>query len=109
MLLKENAMVRQKSLMALLLGGAFLCAWTAWADDQEAEARMRRDVTFLASDECEGRGPGTKGIDKAAEYIAAEFRKSGLKPAGVDGGYFQPFKIHGASKLEGDSRAILKG
>ena len=32
---------------------------------------MRRYVTFLVSDECEGRGVETKGIDKAAAYIAA--------------------------------------
>ncbi|MBI3410672.1 MAG: M28 family peptidase [Planctomycetes bacterium] len=102
-------MVRRKSMLALLLGCAFLFTWTAWANDQEVEARMRRDITFLASDECEGRGPGTLGIDKAADYIAAEFRKSGLKPAGADGGFFQPFNIYGASELEGASRVTLKG
>lgn len=104
-----TAMLRRRTRLALLLGCAFLFTWTAWANDQEVEARMRRDITFLASDECEGRGPGTLGIDKAADYIAAEFRKAGLKPAGAQGGYFQPFDIHGASELEGASRAMLQG
>src|SRR5437588_708678 len=40
---------------------------------KESEARIKRDLGFLASDECEGRGPTTKGIDKAADYIAGEF------------------------------------
>jgi Peptidase family M28/PDZ domain/PA domain len=62
----------------------------------ESEARLRRDVTYLASDECEGRGVTTEGIRKAADYIAGEFRKAGLKPGGVDGTYFQPFSIPGA-------------
>jgi hypothetical protein len=74
----------------------------------ESEARMRRDITFLASDECEGRGPGTRGIDKAADYIVEQFKKAGLKPGGVDGSYFQPFTIN-ASVLEDPARLALTG
>src|SRR5262249_34980224 len=59
--------------------------------------RMRSDLTFLASAECEGRGPGTEGINKAADYIADAFRKAGLKGAMPDGSFFQPFTIKGAS------------
>ncbi len=73
-----------------------------------AEARMRRDITFLASDQCEGRGPGTRGIDKAADYIADQFRKAGLKPGGKDGSYFQPFTIK-ASVLDEPARLTLTG
>src|SRR6476620_6125719 len=62
-------------------------------------ANMKRDLLYLASDECEGRGPGTKGIDKAADYIAKQFTAAGLKPGGKDG-YFQPFTISGFAKLE---------
>src|SRR5690242_13617643 len=69
----------------------------------QSEARLRRDVTFLASDECEGRGPGTRGIDRAADHIAGQFKQAGLKPGGADGGYFQPFTIDGAV-LEGPAR-----
>ena len=55
--------------------------------------RMQKDIFFLASPECEGRGVGTKGIDKAADYIAAAFQKAGLKPAMKDGSFFQPFTV----------------
>jgi hypothetical protein len=72
-----------------------------------AEARLRRDITFLASDECEGRGPGTRGIDKAADYIATQFKQAGLKP-GVEGSYFQPFTIN-ANVLDEPARLALKG
>jgi hypothetical protein len=58
-----------------------------------AEERLKRDVTYLASDECEGRGPTTRGINLAADYIAAEFKKAGLTPGGVEGTWFQPFTI----------------
>ncbi len=76
-------------------------------DRTASEARLRRDINFLASDECEGRGPGTFGLDKAAEYIADQFKKAGLKP-GADGSYFQPFTIN-ASVLDEPARLTLMG
>jgi hypothetical protein len=74
----------------------------------ESEARLRRDVTFLASDVCEGRGVTTEGIRKAAEYIVGEFRKAGLKPGGIDGTYFQPF-TYPASVLEAPATFSVRG
>ncbi len=65
----------------------------------EAEERLRRDVEFLAADECEGRGPATRGINKAADHIAAELKKAGLKPGGQGGSYFQHFTMPGARLL----------
>jgi hypothetical protein len=49
---------------------------------------LRADVSFLASDLLEGRGTPSRGLDLAAEYIAAQFRRAGLEPVGDDG-YFQ--------------------
>jgi Peptidase family M28 len=46
------------------------------------------DLGFLASDLLEGRDSPSRGLDIAAEYIAAQFRIAGLKPA-VEGDYFQ--------------------
>ncbi len=63
------------------------------------EARLVRDVQYLASDELEGRGPGTRGIDLAADYIAAQFREAGLQTELFDGSPFQPFSITLGSKL----------
>ena len=64
-----------------------------------ALARLRADVTFLADDAQEGRAPGTKGIEAAADYIAAAFQDAGLKPAPGADGYFQPFTIGGNARL----------
>ena len=50
-------------------------------------------VTYLASDELEGRGTGQEGIDKAAEYIAEYFASCGVKPAGDDDTYYQNFSL----------------
>ncbi|HEY1042594.1 MAG TPA: M28 family peptidase [Telluria sp.] len=49
---------------------------------------LRAHVSFLASDALEGRATPSRGEEVAAEYIAAQFRRAGLKPAGDDG-YFQ--------------------
>jgi hypothetical protein len=52
------------------------------------ESELKAHVSFLASDALEGRDTPSKGLDVAAEYIASEFRRAGLEPAGEDG-YFQ--------------------
>ncbi|HLJ57533.1 MAG TPA: M28 family peptidase [Chthonomonadaceae bacterium] len=49
---------------------------------------LRGHLSFIASDALEGRGTPSRGLDIAAEYIAAQFRRAGLEPAGDDG-YFQ--------------------
>ena len=51
--------------------------------------RIRAHVKYLSSDALEGRGMGQKGGDAAADYIAAEFKRYGLKPASDEGTYFQ--------------------
>jgi hypothetical protein len=51
-------------------------------------ASLRGHLSFLASDLLEGRGTPSRGLDLAAEYIAAQFRRAGLDPVGDDG-YFQ--------------------
>jgi hypothetical protein len=58
------------------------------------EGRLRKDLCFLASKECEGRGPTTQGLERAAGYIADQFKAIGLKP-GLEGSYFQTFRIAG--------------
>jgi Zn-dependent M28 family amino/carboxypeptidase len=54
-------------------------------DPQKIGAHVR----FLASDLLEGRGPGTRGGQLAAEYIATQFALAGARPAGENGTYFQ--------------------
>lgn len=45
-------------------------------------------IRVLASDEFEGRGPGTPGEDKTVDYIKQQFQQIGLQP-GNDGDWFQ--------------------
>lgn len=50
---------------------------------------IRRDIFILAADSMEGRGTGTRGGDRAARWLAAEFAKAGLQPAGDSGSFLQ--------------------
>src|SRR5215216_3176825 len=43
----------------------------------------------FADDSMMGRLAGTEWNDKGTDYIAAEVKRLGLKPAGENGGYFQ--------------------
>lgn len=61
--------------------------------------RLLDDIKFLASDDLEGRGVGTQGINVAAEFIKTQFAKSGLAVDHVDGDAFQKFDITTGSKL----------
>ncbi|MAF84106.1 MAG: M20/M25/M40 family metallo-hydrolase [Gammaproteobacteria bacterium] len=55
--------------------------------------RLLEHIQYLASDELEGRGLGTPGLAKAADYIADQFKAAGLAPAGDDDGYRQVFPV----------------
>jgi Peptidase family M28/PDZ domain/PA domain len=96
------------SLLALGLTGWIGRAALAQEKDASVE-RMRKDIFFLASEECEGRGVGTLGLDLAAQYVAVQFKMAGLKPGGVNGTYFQPFPFATGGELDGESTLILKG
>jgi len=53
---------------------------------------LRGNLSFIASDLLGGRDTPSRGLDLAALYIAAQFRRAGLEPAGDDG-YFQTAKM----------------
>jgi len=73
---------------------------------------LRAHLEFLADDALEGRRPGTRGGELAARYIAAEFQRMGLKPAGDSGTYYHRVPIitltpHPAVKLLASSPVPL--
>ena len=52
-------------------------------------------IKVLASDEFEGRAPGTKGEELSIKYISDQFRSIGLKPGNPDGSYTQEVPLAG--------------
>ena len=59
---------------------------------------LRARLFLIADDSMMGRQPGEAGNYKAAEYVAGEFKRLGLEPAGENGSYFQtvPFVLMAA-------------
>lgn len=97
-------MNRVRGAFAATLAGFLLVTSAARAAENEkvlsaAATRMQADVTFLADDAQEGRGAGTKGLDRAADFIAKRFEEIGLKPPPGGNGYFQDFTIPGKVDL----------
>jgi len=63
-------------------------------------------VEFLASDRLEGRGPGSRGLQLAAEYIYQQFEDIGLLPP-YEKSYYQEFTISGQEVNETNVIGIL--
>src|SRR3954471_19577814 len=81
-----------RNLMAVALASA--CAAQLFADPAHVDPRAYLNhIKYLASDELEGRGDGAPGLEKAADYIGAGFRASGLEPGGDNGTFFQTFNL----------------
>lgn len=74
------------SLVGLLSVSAALAAGTAGSIDPD---RISQTVKVLASDEFEGRAPGTPGETKTIEWLSSRFRELGLEPGGEHGSWTQ--------------------
>jgi Tol biopolymer transport system component len=68
---------------------------------------FRVHVNYLASDALEGRATGSQGTRLAAEYIAAQLRKAGLKPNGVGGDFFQPFEFTAGARIMTNANRLV--
>ena len=77
--------------------------------DSELNQRMLDAIKCLASDELEGRGVDTRGINLAADYIEKEFKAAGLNVQSVNEGAFQNFTINTGSKLGPENELQLTG
>jgi hypothetical protein len=66
-------------------------------------------IKVLASDEFEGRAPGTKGEDLSVNYITDQFKKIGLKPGNPDGSYTQEVPLAGIKSEPRMSFAVRDG
>jgi Zn-dependent M28 family amino/carboxypeptidase len=69
--------------------------------------RIRATVKYLSDDALEGRGTGQLGGDKAADWMAAQFKKYGLVPAGDHGTYFQNVSFYGVTTDQKQTRFVF--
>ena len=99
--------------MKKLLSGLLILTFTAplsLAQDLTARFdanKMRERVKRLSADDFEGRGPGTVGGRRAAQYIADQMRSAGILPANR-GSYFQNVPLVGL-KADPNTRLEITG
>ena len=91
--------------MTRLLVATFLLI-TTLVSAQAPAAKWWSHIEFLANDSMNGRDTGSPEHRKAAEYIAAEFKKAGLEPGGTNG-YFQPIRFRSRRIVEAKSSLQL--
>jgi Zn-dependent M28 family amino/carboxypeptidase len=83
--------------------------------DTIAAAQMRDYLTFIASDEMEGRDTPSRGLDTTAKFLAMNLSRWGFKPAGDNGTFFQRIELRrdrsdqGQTKVEYNGRALTTG
>jgi len=77
--------------------------------------QMKNYLTFIASDEMEGRDTPSRGLDTTAKFLAMNLTRWGFKPAGDDGTFFQRIELSrnradsGQSKVELNGRTLTVG
>jgi hypothetical protein len=89
---------------ALLLSLAAATAQSPQKPDAATAAWWAQTVA-LSNDSMEGRDTGTEAYERAANYVADQFKAAGLKPAGDNGTYFQRVPMHQIT-LDNDKSSV---
>jgi Zn-dependent M28 family amino/carboxypeptidase len=108
-----------------LLGFSLALLWTLsspWASPGTGAARadspgtatisatqMKDYLSFIASDEMEGRATPSRGLDTTAKFIATMLARWGVKPAGDDGTYFQKIAMSAKRPVSEGASATFSG
>jgi len=83
--------------------------------DTIAANQIRDYLTFIASDEMEGRDTPSRGLDLTAKFLAMNLTRWGFKPAGDNGSFFQHIELQrnradsGQTKVEINGRTLTAG
>ena len=91
----------------LLLMPALTAQQRAPRNDSITQADLRADLFFLAGDSMRGRLTDTGENRAAADYIRSRFERMGLKPAGPNGAFFQPYNLMTATLGEGNRLDVI--
>src|ERR1041384_1201658 len=85
------------------------------AVDTIAANQMRDYLTFIASDEMEGRDTPSRGLNTTAKFLAMNLDRWGFKPAGDEGSYLQRIDLKrnradtGQTNVEYAGRTLVAG
>src|SRR6266705_1008099 len=98
-------------LIGLSLAAAVHAAAQQHAPQNESirQEDLRADLFFLAGDSMRGRLTDTEENRATADFIRSRFERMGLKPAGPDHSYFQPYNLMTATLGEGNGLDVTLG
>src|SRR3989440_5046708 len=77
--------------------------------DTISAAQLKSYLSFIASDEMEGRDTPSRGLDTTAKFIAMNLERWGFKPAGDDGTFFQRIALRRDQLDPAKSSAEING
>jgi aminopeptidase YwaD len=106
----DSSVINSRQIPALILLILFFSnsfAQKLSKKDEKTIGTLKKHIEYLASDELEGRGTGSAGEKKAAEYIIREFKKLGLKPPAGKDTYLQPFTYTAQKFLGANNEFVL--
>src|SRR6185436_13459750 len=90
---------------ALIASLWFVTAATPATNGHNVQAAdLKRWLSYLASEELEGRATFTEGLGLAAAYIAEQLKANGVQPGGDNGSYFQRVRVLGVKSA---NRSVL--
>ena len=72
-------------------------------------AELKDYLSFIASDEMEGRDTPSRGLDTTAKFLAMNLSRWGFKPAGDDGSYFQKIGLRRDYLEKAETKVQLNG
>src|SRR4026209_1269031 len=94
---------------------AAAAATTQRGVDTIAADQVRDYLTFIASDEMEGRDTPSRGLNTTAKFLAMNLSRWGFKPAGDEGSFFQRIDLRreradtGQTKVDFSGRTLVSG
>jgi peptidase M28-like protein len=105
----RRARLRPPLLAALLLAALHVAAAPAADRSSIAPDDLKEWLTYIASDELQGRAVFSAGLGLAAGYIADHLRSWGVKPAGDSGSYLQTVRVLGVKAKSRSSVTVQVG
>jgi hypothetical protein len=85
--------------LVLILVSQFAIGQRLSKSDKAVIENLKKEISYLASDELEGRRTGTPGEKMAYEYLSTQFEKTGLLPKGDSKSFIQSFEINEGKQI----------
>ncbi|MDQ2721367.1 MAG: M20/M25/M40 family metallo-hydrolase [Bacteroidota bacterium] len=94
-------------LLFIILVSQFAAGQKLTKSDKIIIDNLKSEITYLASDQLEGRRTGTPGEKLAYEYLSDQFTKAGLIPRGDEKSFIQSFKVNEGKQILSSTHLII--